>query len=349
MTRTSWSFIHICNETDHNKRLDELAKKIGFAAQVLTPYRNKLNSIMDFISELDGLCHVYDDKRHPYFLLYYTVHQHIPSDLRSLIILAATKQNYQLNIILRHFIEVFIVTLFADLTCNFKDAFYFFLYSKQWKPYRIKQRIYWEFQKDFPNRSIKNRLENIKLLNLISGNVKRFYKRYIASASYCDFRNLFSLPICKSCKNDPQYKGQVKYYPYHLNIKLRKKGKEDIHSKFKTNFTYVCSFCNKSKLTSGYTIGIPNTTDMLDMLIAISPDRIRNQFKILKGFYGYLSADFVHFSTSVMMDFKPQAQDIGGKKITIWGLEGVRFCMEVLEPLMKYYFLKLKESRRKKR
>jgi hypothetical protein len=30
-------------------------------------------------------------------------------------------------------------------------------------------------------------------------------------------------------------------------------------------------------------------------------------------------------------------------------LNGVRFCLEILEPLMKYYFVKLKESRRKKR
>jgi hypothetical protein len=173
---------------------------------------------------------------------------------------------------------------------------------------------------------------------------------YLTSASHCDSRNLFSLPICKSCRaNYKRNNIRVKYFPYHLIRELRKKGKEDIHSKFKTNFAYVCSFCNKNELTSGYVIGIPDMRDMLDMLVAISPDNVINHFVTLRKLYNYLSYDYVHFSASVKMDSKPKAQDISGKTVIIWGLEGVRFCLEVLKPLMEYYFLKLKESRRRKR
>ena len=71
----------------------------------LTPIRK----IMSFIQKLDERIHKYERTLQPTTVLGASFHHSLSSDLRALIILAITKQNFQMNIILRHIIEFFIV------------------------------------------------------------------------------------------------------------------------------------------------------------------------------------------------------------------------------------------------
>lgn len=82
-----------------------------------------------------------------------------------------------------------------------------------------------------------------------------------------------------------------------MNDSVRKKGKEDIHAIYKSDFGFSCSFCGKQKKSAGHAMGIPEAEDMLEMLIAILEDNITISISTLKKIYSYLSERFVHYST----------------------------------------------------
>jgi hypothetical protein len=89
MTRstTTIDFIHMCNQKG-TKRFDTFKDKIGFEAKI---FRKKIKSIMDFIQDMDEMCHKYDEKRISSKTFFGSIfHYHISSDLRSLIILSTT-------------------------------------------------------------------------------------------------------------------------------------------------------------------------------------------------------------------------------------------------------------------
>lgn len=177
---TTVNFIHICRDEKEQVRLNVLAKNIGFQLKTLRPYRKDILRICDFVKEIDEKLHslVADDTENEIFLGQ-TLHGHIASDLRSLIILGLSGQNYQLNIVLRHFIEVFVMTLWADIGSGFRGSYNYFLETEEWKPYRSRQRLTWDLDRNFPNRSIKERLERIRLLNMIEGEGKEVYKKIL--------------------------------------------------------------------------------------------------------------------------------------------------------------------------
>jgi hypothetical protein len=104
-----------------------------------------IHEIMEYIKKIDVRCHKNEGSR-PYTALRKTFHFILSSDLRTLIILAVTQQNFQLNIVLRHFIEVFIVSIWIEIGSQFTGGFEYYLDSKKWKPYwkQRKHRITWQ-------------------------------------------------------------------------------------------------------------------------------------------------------------------------------------------------------------
>jgi hypothetical protein len=133
---------------------------------------------MDFIKEIDIQIHD-NEGDEPFTALGQTFHSNLSSDLRALIILAITKQNFQMNIILRHFIEFFIVSLWIEIGSRFTGGFNYYLYSEKWN-------------------QIQDRLSDIIILNGIKG--KNPLLKYFQTANEYDFRFLLSLPICKCGK-----------------------------------------------------------------------------------------------------------------------------------------------------
>jgi hypothetical protein len=209
-------FIHISNKYGKD-RFDSFKAGIGVEEDnAIRRYWKEIEKILDFIRELDSLCHKYNISKLTFFG--HVFHEYIQSDLLSLIILFLTGQKYQLNIVLRHFIEIFMYSLFADLISNFKGTFDYFLYSEEWKPFRDKQRISWEFNKNFPNRSVKQRLERIRLINLSRSKEKKFYKHYFATANQYDIGILFSLPICRDCIEE--HKKNIKHINFPRTLQL---------------------------------------------------------------------------------------------------------------------------------
>lgn len=340
--RTTVDFIHLCRDLDGQARLEALANNIRFQTKDLNKSRKNIESIMEFVKQVDSDYHKFEVKSDvDRIFLGETLHSHIASDLRSSIILALTDHSYQLNIIMRHFIESFVMTLWADIASNFRGTFNYFLEPEEWKPYRSPQRMTWNFDRRFPNRSIKERLERIRLINMVPEEGKAFYRKYFSSATPCDLTLLLSLPICETCMKDN--KDKIKYREFHLDPRIRKTGKEDKHAAYKTDFGFVCCFCGKQKLTQGFAMGIPETSDMLDMLVSISEDRFALDIRMLQKLYSYLSEEYVHFSTTHHPDTKPPGYDLGGKNVVIWGLEGLLFCIGILRPLMNYYFEKMEK------
>lgn len=344
--RTTLDFIHICAEEDRDKRISRLEKNLGVKPGSLSKHKPMLNTILDFIKEIDGNFHRLDRsaKRTPF--LSNTLHSHISSDLRSMIVLALAHQNYQLNIVLRHFIECFVVTLWGDLSSGFTKAFDYLLADEEWKPYREKQRITWE-PRGFPNRSIKERLERIRLLNWIDREEKEFYKYYFANATECDLIILLALPICQKCMD--KNNNQINYVQFHLDPEIRKLGKEDKHAVFRSDFGYVCYFCGRQKVTEGIAFGIPEAEDMLEMLKSIIDNSIVLNIAMLQRLYSYLSEDYVHFASTTFPDQKPQPHEVGGKPVLIWGLDGILYCIEILKPAMAYYYRTLQEVKAKEK
>lgn len=165
-------------------------------------------------------------------------------------------------------------------------------------------RVYWD-KFDSPNRSMKQRLDRIKMLNSLRGHGKRLYKRYFLTASEVDLRLLLSLPICDECKNKQDKNNLKMYYRrYHINSNVSKKGKEDKEAKYKTDFRFTCNFCYRQKSIRRYVMGVPDTPDMIEMLKQITDDRFITNLGFLQRIYSYLSNEFVHFATSIFPDKK---------------------------------------------
>ena len=343
---TTSKFNILCKNFDGDERLNKLAKNLAIPYVSLSPHKEKINKILDFVKDIDTKCHEFieeDDKVGVFFA--HTIHSHIPSDIRSMMILAITEQHYQLNIILRHFVESFVVTLWGDVIPQFRDSLDYIL-GKRWKEFRNMQRMTWDYNKNFPHRSVKERLARIRLINQVSLDGREFYHEYFSKCSSCDVILLFSLSICTDCKKN--FKGRVDFNDFHLDPKVRSTGREDEHAIYKTDFGLQCAFCNKQKETEGFAVGIPEPSDMLDMLIPVTNDELSINFAMLRKLYNYLSENYVHFSPT-SIDTAPKLQDFDGKKGFIWGFDGILFAIDMLNPIMKYYFEKLEERIKNRR
>jgi hypothetical protein len=330
-------FIHLCRLDRGKDTLEGLANNLNLDIEIIEQYEDEIEKIMDFMLIVDDITHKRDENE----FLADTFHADIASDLRSIIILSVLNQRYQANIILRHFIETFIVSIWADIISRFQDSFDYFLDTKEWKPYKSIQRVTWEFDKNSPNRSIKERLERIRLINMIDLEGKDFYKEYFSKACSCDLILLLSLPICEKCMT--KYKGKVNFKEFDLDPKIRKKGKEDKHAVYKTDFGFICSFCGYQKLSQGFAMGIPDVSTMADMLVAVIDDPYVNDVRILQQCYNHLSEEYVHFSTTIHPDRKPKKTNIGGRKVFLYGLNGVLYCIGHIDHLMEHYFERLQK------
>jgi hypothetical protein len=259
-------------------------------------------------------------------------------------ILSLTGQQNQSNIILRHLIENLIYSLWADLISRFSKVTDYLLYPEEWKQYWKTQKILWKpDEKKYPQRSIRERLERIRLLNFERKKGKEFYKRYFRKATMCDIVILLSLPVCSSCMQDPKLASTIDYRKYHIQKYLRKQGKEDEHAYYKTDFGYRCTFCRRQKLTEGFALGIPDFDNVIDMLAeAIVQDcKVSEKLRSINQVYSHHSGDFIHFSTAALPDTKPEAYNTTSGKATIWGFEGINFCIQIIEPILDYYFKEL--------
>jgi hypothetical protein len=330
-------FIHICNKTDQ-ERQEALKNGLGFEKANIQRHWNDIEKVLNFVREIDESNYKFDKGRIKFFSVVF--HDYISSDLRSLLILFLTGQNYQLNIVLRHFIETFIYSLWADIVSNFKGTLDYYLFSRQWKPFRTKQEISWEINKNLPNRSIKERLERVRIINSSRLSAKKFYKLYFSTASSRDIELLFSLPICKRCY-DTEANRDIISASYRTDPILRRRGKEDKSAVYRTDFGYVCSFCNKQRFTTRYAKGVLDMNDMIKMLRFIIDDKYAENIQVLENLYGYLSKEFVHFSTTVIPTGRPRNFNTGKGSLRLWRLKGVIFCLDIIKPLMQYYFNRL--------
>jgi len=338
---TTIEFIETCSNFEPDERLNIIAGDIGIASGTLRSRRVDIEKILNFVSRIDEKYHEITGNvvRQKNIFFDTTLHDSISSDIRSLIILGMTNQNFQINIVLRHLIETFVMTLWADLITNFQGSLNYFLKPKEWKEYRQKQKLFWDYNEKYPHNIIKERLERIRLLNMSKQNSKEFPKWYFAHANKNDLKILFSLPICSECIK--KRGKEINYEKSTLGKQSRKTGKEDSRANFKTDFRLACCFCNKQKITTGYAMGIPETKDIINMLAFIIDKKLTNELRGLQKIYAYLSDNFVHFSTAIHPDKRPPLYDFGNRKGVLWGLKGVVFCLEFLDPLMKYYFKKL--------
>ena len=322
-------FIQICTK-EENRRYNAFCKSVCLDKQITDHYRNDIEKILNFVKEIDIAYHKFDKynvkKNRTVFGQIF--HTFVASDLRAMIILSITEQQIQSNIILRHLIENLIYSLWADLISRFTLITEFLLYPEEWKPYRAIQKIVWNpDEKNYPQRSIRERLERIRLINFESKDGKQFYQKYFTKATMYDILILLSLPICHSCMQDPKIGGKVNCRKYHVSTILRKQGKEDKHAHYKTDFGYHCSFCKRQKLTQGYALGIPDFNDMIEMLAEalIYDDTISEKLRSINQVYSYLSSDFVHFSTEPLPGTKPQPFNSTSGKVILWGFEGIFF------------------------
>lgn len=87
--------------------------------------------------------------------------------------------------------------MIIELQDDTKDRSY---YAAGLATYSIVGQLFLYMLRNLRTRSVKNRLESIRLQNLIRPKEKMFYKSYIASASYCDFRTPVQTTHC--CGND---------------------------------------------------------------------------------------------------------------------------------------------------
>lgn len=346
LLKTTIDFIHVCRDEVGEERFSKFSKYVGFDPKALKPYRSSIEKIMDFIAETDNNCHNFDPKWKTRLSAIF--HHFVSSDFRSMIILATTKQNYQLNILVRHFIEAFVVAFWSDMVSKYTDTLDYLLATSRWKETRRLQRLTWDYHQEFPHRSLKERLERIRLLNLVPRSGKRFYRYYFSHSSGGDIMNLISLPICDFCREKPENK-RLEIMPYRLDPKLRRRGKEDARAKFKTDFGYTCSFCRKQRLTNAFVLGVPDVGDMLDMLTAITEDRFVEKISILSRLYDFLSREFVHFSFNLLPDMKKDYPfQVSNTKVSMKGFNAIVYTLDIVTPLLNYYFADLKKARKKR-
>ena len=82
------------------------------------------------------------------------------------------------------------------------------------------------------------------------------------------------------------------------------------------------------------------------MVKAITNPKFIESIETLDQIYDYLSSEFVHFATGSLADKQPNPKEFGKVKnkvkVNLWGLEGVSFCLSILNPLTNYYFNRLR-------
>jgi hypothetical protein len=349
---TTLNFIRICSKKD-NARYNAFSKSIDLDKQVIFQYRNDVEKILDFVKKIDTLSHKFDeyDRRNETFLAQ-IFHTFIVSDLRAMTILLVNGQQNQSNMILRHLIENLIYSLWADLISRFSKItdYLILLQPEEWKRYKNTQKILWNpDEKNYPQRSIRERLERIRLINFERKKGKEFYKKYFRKATMCDILILLSLPVCSSCMQNPELSAKIDYRKYHIQKSLRKQGKEDEHAYYKTDFGTHCSFCKRVKLTEGFALGIPDFDNMIQMLAeAVVQDyKVSEKLRSINQVYSYLSSYFIHFSTAALPETKPEPYNTTSGKATLWGFEGINFCIHIIEPILDYYFKELTKKPRR--
>jgi hypothetical protein len=349
---TTAKFIRLCGQKDNIQRYNAFCKHISIEKHLLDQNSIQIEKILDFVKEIDTSYHKLEKKdksiEKTFFGLIF--HSYIASDLRAMIILSIMGQENQSNIILRHLIGNVVYSFWADLISKFSPITEYLLHPEEWRPYRPSQRIVWKpSEKNYPQRSIRERLERIRLINFESGQGKEFYKRYFRMANMCDILILLSLPICSSCMSDPKNTSKIKYIKYRIPATIRKHGKEDKHAYYKTDFGYYCCFCNRQKLTEGFAMGIPDFDNMLEMLnkAVVHDYRVSESLREINHVYSHLSEEFVHFSTDALPDTKPEPFNSINGKVMLWGLDGIIFFIDIMRPIMNYYFKELLKHARK--
>lgn len=343
--RTTAAFIRICAKGD-NLRYNALCKNIRIDKKLISQNWDDIKRILDFVGDTDKLLHRSDKYGKRDTTFFGTIfNSFIVNDLRTIIILSITGQHNQSNMVIRHLIENLVYSLWADLISKFTFVTEYLLYPEEWRPYRKTHKIIWNpDDKNYPQRSIRERLERIRLINLERKEGTEFYKKYFRKATGCDIHTLLSLPVCSSCMQ----KTPKNYTKFHTSMDLRKRGKEDIHAYYKTDFGYHCCFCNTQKLTKGFAMGIPDFDNMIEMLAEalVYDSTVSERLRSINQLYSYLSGDFIHFSTTALPDSRPNQFNTTSGVVTFWGFEGINFCIRILGPILAYYFKQLMKKTR---
>lgn len=319
-------------------RKEAFISMLGNSNSYINRYWRDLESILNFIKFLDDNLHKYD--KHYYHKITFlgkTFHDLIFSDLSSMLVLIYYKQKYQMNIILRHFIETFIFSLFADICSNFNDTFNFLL-RKEWKEKREELRLLWDSDSKDKNRNIEKRLKKIQFLN--NYNHKRdFEKYYFTKANKNDLEILFSLPCCNKCYDKKKNGNGLRFFSYDTNLVDKRR------YKFISDINLTCSFCGDITKITRYTQGLLNFNDAMTILNKILEPKYIKNIRAMKEMYKHLSSDFVHFSTTISPlrtnNFRINSQN----GITnIWRIDSLTFVLKQLTPLLEFYFKKIRQS-----
>ncbi len=324
------NFINISHERD-NYRLNIFYEYLGITKRKYFNSKEDLEKILDFVSNLDKIDR-YSNWNTDF--LFDAHHNTLSSDIFSIVLLFLSNQKIQMNIILRHFIETITYCLFADIISNFEGSF-FPLYYTSWKPYRQQYRLSWKDNKI--RHGLKTRLNEIKLINSKHKDFESFYKYYLLKATSKDIDILFSLPICKECyKSKPDEDKRSQFY----TLKSLRKDIDD--AKFKTNILDTCCFCSKNNITH-YTNGITDYETMYKLLKYRLP-QFSNNLSKLYNIWDVLSEEFVHFGTDKYVNHTKmiiKVSEIGN--MDFYKLESFCFILDILNPIIKFYFNKIKK------
>lgn len=298
------------------------------------PLWDRINQILDFLKDLDEKIHTYDkyfSKSYKVSILDDIFHGYLNTDISAMLLLYINYHKFQANILLRHFIETLIIIFFSDLISNFAGHFHTLL-SDSWKKNRKDLLIRMKKDKYLP--SIEERIERIKTLNPYDKK-DEFYNYYFSKANLIDLTILFSLPTCNLCRRG---RVGIKKFSYDITNERKKKGKELKDAKFRTDFFTKCTICKEAKDCNYFSIGIPDTDDMLNILKRAHPSLAQN-FGALKKIYQTLSSDFVHYSITINpLRRVPFLVDTGIGKFNLWGIESLLSVIELLKPIIRYYF-----------
>ncbi|HJT49457.1 MAG TPA: hypothetical protein VJ729_14825 [Nitrososphaeraceae archaeon] len=103
----------------------------------------------------------------------------------------------------------------------------------------------------------------------------------------------------------------------------------------------------KSRTITKMSKYIDNMTDQIDNMIemlnkaVVHDDRVFGSLREIKHIYKHLSDEFVHFSTYALPDSKPEQFNTINGKVMLWGLDGIIFFIDIVRPIMSYYFKEL--------
>lgn len=324
-------------------RLQSFISTYNISNNKLKPLWDRINQILDFLKDLDEKIHTYDkyfSKSYKVSILDDIFHGYLNTDISAMLMLFCNHHKFQANLLLRHFIETLIIIFFSDMISNFAGHFHELL-SDHWKKNRKNLLIRMKKDKNLP--SIKERIERIKTLNPYDKKVE-FYSYYFSKANLIDLTILFSLPTCSLCR---RVRVGIKKYYYDVTNERKKNGKEHKDAKFHTDFFTKCTICKEIKDCNYFSIGIPDTDDMLNILKRAHPS-LKQNFGALKKIYQALSADFVHYSITINpLRRVPLLVDTGIGKFNLWGIDSLLSVIEILKPIIKYYFQLLDSIRTK--